>query len=108
MVERRTALTEGNVHDLTVAEVLEAVGSPQPSSGAGAAAGLSLSLAAACARKAVGVTRKRADSDMLRDAEERLGLHEHRAVAHAHRDALLFKAYLQNKQPREAANLVEA
>jgi len=103
---------EEDVAQLTVDDVLAAVCAPEASSGAGVAAALALALAAACARKAVGVTLKRgeagSDTAELDARVERLQLHQHRAVAQARRDALLFKAYLQTREPRQAQNLVES
>ena len=97
-----------DVRQLTVAEVLEAVSGPRPSSGAGIAAALALSLAAACGRKAAGVTLKRNDAPDLQEIDDHLALLQHRAVSHAQRDQLLFKAFLETKQPLQAQNLVES
>lgn len=80
---------DADVQQLTVAEVLAAVGAARPTSGAGVAAALALALAAACARKAVGVTRKHRDGDELRPIGEHLAVLEARAVEHARRDQQL-------------------
>ena len=65
-------------------------------------------LAAACGRKAAGVTMKRQASDDVRSVEEHLTLLQHRAVAHAQRDELLFKAFMETKAPVQAERLVES
>lgn len=96
------------VRRLTVAEVLEAIATPRPSSGAGIAGALALAMSAACARKAVGVTAKRRDSVELQAAEEHLALLQHRAVAQAQRDQLLFQSYLESKELTAAEHLVDS
>jgi len=106
-------LLEADVARLAVEDVLAAVCAPEASSGAGVAAALALALAAACARKAIGVTLKRhapgaADAASLDALEQQLLVQQHRAVAHARRDALLFKAWLDTKEPRQAQHLVDS
>lgn len=97
-----------DVRQLSVDEVLEAVSVARPSSGAGIAAALALALAAACGRKAAGVTLKRKEAADLQEIDEHLALLQHRAVSHAQRDQLLFKAFLETRQPLQAQNLVES
>ena len=112
MTTTGAASLEDDVAQLSIEDVLAAVCAPQ-ASGAGVAAALSLALAAACARKAVSVTIKRGTAGTEATAAldalgERLQLQQHRAVAHARRDALLFKAWLQSREPRQAQHLVES
>jgi formiminotetrahydrofolate cyclodeaminase len=99
---------DADVQQLTVAEVLEAVGAARPTSGAGVAAALALALAAACARKAVGVTRNHRDGEELRPIGERLAALEALAVEHARRDQLVFAEYLKTKEPKAAQHLVDS
>jgi formiminotetrahydrofolate cyclodeaminase len=97
-----------DVRDLTVVEVLDAIGSAQPSSGAGISAALTLALATACALKAIHVTLKHTDDAKLRDRGQRLERQRDRAVDRARVDAELFQRYLKTKEPRDAALLVKA
>jgi formiminotetrahydrofolate cyclodeaminase len=96
------------VRRLTVDEVLEAIATPRPSSGAGIAGALALAMSAACARKAVGVTAKRRDDVQLQAADAHLALLQHRAVAQAQRDQLLFQSYLRSKELAAAEHLVDS
>lgn len=94
--------------NLSVRDVLEAIGSPLPSSGAGISAAVALALATACALKAVNVSLKhKADPELQRQGE-RLKAQRERAMDRARVDARLFGKYLQDHEPRDAAMLVEA
>lgn len=97
-----------DLHRLTVAEALEAISAPAPTSGAGIAAALALATALACARKAVGISLKRDDAPALAAAENALALQQHRAVAHARRDQMLFQAWLASPEPVRAQQLVDS
>jgi hypothetical protein len=93
---------------LTLDEVLDAIGAPQPSSGAGVAAALSLALAVACAQKAVGITAKRREDAELSASAARLQTLRELALEHARHEATLFAAWLRDQQARDAALLVKA
>jgi formiminotetrahydrofolate cyclodeaminase len=97
-----------DVRDVSVVEVLEAIGSPEPSSAAGISAGIALALATACMLKAVSVTLKHLDDPALRAHHERLLEQRDRALERAREDAQLFQSYLRDHAPRDAAKLVHA
>lgn len=88
--------------------VLATIGAAEPSAGAGIAGPVALTLALACARKAVGVTLRRGASESLEALDACLALHQHRALAQAQRDALLFKAFLETREPIETQHLVDS
>lgn len=93
---------------LTLVEVLDAIGSAQPSSGAGISAAVALALATACALKAIHVTLKHGEDAALSSRADRLQRQRERALDRARVDAELFQRYLANHEPREAALLVRA
>jgi formiminotetrahydrofolate cyclodeaminase len=95
-----------DVRDLSVVEVLEAIASGEPSSGAGIAAALALALATACALKAVKVTLKHGHDAALEIHGSSLQAHRDRALDRAREDARLYRKYLQDGEPRDAALLV--
>lgn len=97
-----------DVRNLSVVEVLEAIGSAEPSSAAGVSAGVALALATACALKAVSVTLKHADDADLRECCHRLVAQRDKALELAREDAELFQCYLRGHAARDAARLVHA
>lgn len=97
-----------DVRHVSVIEVLEAIGSPHPSSAAGISAGIALALAAACTLKAVSVTLKHKEDPALRAGCDRLVQQRDRALERAREDADLFQSYLRDHAPRDAAKLVHA
>jgi hypothetical protein len=97
-----------DVRNVSVVEILEAIGSPEPSSAAGISAGIALALATACLLKAVSVTLKHIDDPDLRAHSDRLLQQRDRALERAREDAELFQSYLQDRQARDAAKLVHA
>ncbi len=97
-----------DVRDVSVLEVLEAIGSPEPSSAAGISAGIALALATACMLKAVSVTLKHTDDPELRAHRDKLVEQRDRALERAREDAELFQNYLRDHAPRDAAKLVHA
>jgi formiminotetrahydrofolate cyclodeaminase len=100
--------TAADVRHVSVLEVLQAIGSPEPSSAAGVSAGIALALATACALKAVNVSLKHEDDEQLRDSCERLQQQRDRALERAREDSELFQSYLRDHEPRDAALLVKA
>lgn len=108
MHEAQSKSPAQDVRHLSVVEVLEAIGSPEPSSAAGVSAGIALALATACALKAVSVTLKHGDDALLRVHCERLREQRDRALERAREDAKFFQSYLRNHSPRDAAALVGA
>jgi formiminotetrahydrofolate cyclodeaminase len=99
---------KADVREVSVLELLDAIGSSRPSSGAGIAAAMALSLGAACALKAVNVTLKHAADAKLTGCGERLKQHRDQALDRARIDTILFEKYLQDGEPRDAAMLVKA
>lgn len=97
-----------DVRDVSVLEVLEAIGSPEPSSAAGISAGIALALATACMLKAVSVTLKHTDDPALRAHRDQLVVQRDHALELARKDAELFQSYLRDHAPRDAAKLVHA
>lgn len=97
-----------DVRNLSLGEVLEAIGSAEPSSAAGISAGVALALATACALKAVSVTLKHADDGDMRRHCDRLLAQRDRALELAREDAELFQSYLRDHAARDAASLVHA
>jgi formiminotetrahydrofolate cyclodeaminase len=97
-----------DVSHLSVKDVLEAIGSSEPSSGAGISAALALALATACALKAVNITLKHTPDAELQQRSARLEAQRDRALDRARADAHLFGKYLEDHEPRDAALLVEA
>lgn len=108
MGDRPPLATAPDVRNLSVVEVLEAIGSAEPSSAAGVAAGVALALATACALKAVSVTLKHAEEPALRECCDRLVAQRDRALELAREDAELFQDYLRGHAARDAARLVNA
>jgi len=99
---------DSDMRELSVVEVLDAIGSARPSSGAGISAAIALALATACALKAVRITLKHTEDADLRQRGERLENQRDQALDRARVDAELFQRYLKNHEPREAARLVKA
>ena len=95
-----------DLRKLVVYDVLEAIGSAIPSSGAGIAAALALALGTSCALKAVNVTLKHAEDDQLGQSGARLLAHRDRALDLARIDAELYRRFLKEGEPRDAAKLV--
>lgn len=96
------------IHQATLSELLDAIASAEPSSGAGIAAALGLALSASCAMKAVAVTRRHTADATLEERSRQLRELRERALLSARRDEELFRKYLQERKPRDAAMLVEA
>lgn len=95
-----------DLRDFAVLDLLEAIGSSRPSSGAGIAAAVALALATACALKAVSVSLKHEEDEQLAHSAGRLLQHRDRALDLARIDAELFRKYLKDGEPRDAAMLV--
>ncbi|MET0280408.1 MAG: hypothetical protein ABW278_04690 [Steroidobacteraceae bacterium] len=100
--------TPANLRHVSLVEVLDAIGSSEPSSGAGIAAAVALALATSCALKAVGITLKRGPDDALEQRAALLLAQRDRALERAEVDAHLFGQYMANREPRDAAMLVVA
>jgi hypothetical protein len=81
--------------DLSLARLLTAIASREPTPGAGAAAGVALALGLACARKAAAISlRHDGDGSHLDEADARLAELGEAALDAAGRDAELFRAAL--------------
>lgn len=93
--------------ELSVRELLAAIGSDRPSPGSGAAGAIALALAAACAVKAASIAlRHRPDDADLHRAVESFAQIARRALSAADADAAAFERFLHEKQQNQAWQLI--
>jgi formiminotransferase-cyclodeaminase len=93
--------------ELSVRELIAAIGSDRPSPGAGAAGAIVLALAAACAAKAASIALKhRPDDTDLQRAVESFAQVARRALSAADADAAAFERFLHERRPNQAWQLI--
>jgi formiminotetrahydrofolate cyclodeaminase len=96
------------IADLSVSELVSAIGGDGVSPGAGAAAAVALALAAACAAKAVSVSLKHAANDSaLQGSLDCFTELAHRALQGADADAEAFTRFIHERNPSVATQLVK-
>jgi len=96
------------IANLTVSDLVAAIGGNRVSPGAGAAAAVALALAAACAAKAASVSLKHTENDSaLQGSLDCFTELAHRALLGADADAEAFTRFVHERNPAVARQLVQ-